>query len=83
MAGRYRTKDRYIFLAERDGGEICFYCKIPLRYKKETEKYKKATFDHVIPKALGGRTHSLENLVLSCWPCNEKKANKLLDQPQQ
>lgn len=71
----YRTKKRYFLLANRDGGEHCFYCKHPLKYKKETEKYRKATFDHVIPVSLGGRTYALENLVLSCAPCNEKKAN--------
>ena len=32
--------------------------------------------DHVIPRAIGGRT-SWENIVTSCIPCNTRKANRL------
>lgn len=78
MSGRYRTKDRYTLLAQRDGGEVCFYCKHPLRYKKESEKYRKATFDHFVPRVLGGKGN-IDNLVLACAPCNFAKANKLPD----
>ena len=35
------------------------------------------TFDHVVPRALGGRT-SWENVVAACAPCNLRKANKSL-----
>jgi 5-methylcytosine-specific restriction endonuclease McrA len=35
------------------------------------------TIDHVIPKALGGKTN-WENCVVACVPCNSKKADKLL-----
>ena len=31
--------------------------------------------DHVIPLSVGG-TNDLDNLVTSCWSCNQKKANK-------
>lgn len=34
------------------------------------------TFDHVIPRALGGRTN-WHNIVASCQPCNLKKGSKL------
>lgn len=33
-----------------------------------------ATFEHVRPKSKGG-THSLDNLVLTCYACNAKRAN--------
>lgn len=35
------------------------------------------TLDHVVPRALGGRS-TWENLVTSCRPCNGRKANKPL-----
>lgn len=34
------------------------------------------TFDHVIPRAKGGKT-SWQNVVASCSPCNLKKGSKL------
>lgn len=34
------------------------------------------TFDHVIPRALGGRTN-WQNIVAACQPCNLKKGSKL------
>jgi 5-methylcytosine-specific restriction endonuclease McrA len=34
------------------------------------------TFDHVIPRSLGGRT-VWANVVAACEPCNLKKANRL------
>ncbi len=37
------------------------------------------TFDHVIPRARGGRT-TWENVVASCGPCNLRKGSKSLRQ---
>lgn len=37
------------------------------------------TFDHVIPRARGGKT-TWENVVASCGPCNLKKGSKTLPQ---
>ncbi|MEZ5911957.1 MAG: HNH endonuclease [Paracoccaceae bacterium] len=37
------------------------------------------TFDHVLPRALGGRT-SWENVVAACSPCNLRKGSKRLNQ---
>jgi 5-methylcytosine-specific restriction endonuclease McrA len=33
------------------------------------------TIDHVLPKALGGKS-SFENCVTACKPCNNKKGHK-------
>lgn len=33
------------------------------------------TYDHVVPRAQGGRT-TWQNIVMSCQPCNEKKGNR-------
>jgi 5-methylcytosine-specific restriction endonuclease McrA len=37
------------------------------------------TIDHVIPRSRGG-THSWENVVAACRPCNVRKADRLLSE---
>lgn len=49
-----------------------YYCESPLN--KQT-----ATYDHVLPRALGGKT-TVENLVLACQPCNQEKSAMTIDQ---
>ncbi|WP_163996064.1 HNH endonuclease [Pyxidicoccus caerfyrddinensis] len=34
-----------------------------------------ATYDHVLPRAQGGKT-CWENVVIACVPCNQKKGNR-------
>ena len=46
----------------------CLYCGDPA-----------TTIDHVVPRALGGKS-SYDNCVAACQPCNSKKANKTLSQ---
>lgn len=41
---------------------------------KKVRICRRATFDHVIPRAKGG-TQVLENLKIACQPCNVKKGN--------
>lgn len=48
---------------------ICQYCGKKLNIKS-------ATIDHIIPKCRGG-SYSWENLVCSCYDCNNKKRNRL------
>lgn len=36
-----------------------------------------ATYDHVYPRALGGKT-TWENIVICCMPCNQKKGHQTL-----
>jgi 5-methylcytosine-specific restriction endonuclease McrA len=48
----------------RDKGR-CQYC-----MQKVSES--KSTYDHVIPKARGGKT-DWNNIVTCCYPCNQKK----------
>jgi len=48
----------------------CQYC------AKEFET-KHLTFDHVIPRALGG-VSSWTNVVAACGPCNHRKGSKLV-----
>lgn len=49
----------------RDGFE-CVYCSSP----------EDLTFDHLIPKRLGGKT-SWKNIVAACSPCNLRKGGRL------
>jgi len=66
--GRKRAvKFSRINVATRDNFS-CQYCgdRLPLR---------KLTYDHVIPRAQGGKT-SWGNIVMSCYDCNSKKGNK-------
>lgn len=44
---------------------VCQYCGSP----------KDLTFDHVVPRAYGGRT-SWENVTTACAPCNLKKGGR-------
>ncbi len=47
----------------------CFYCNAQLTFNE-------STLDHVIPLSKGG-SNRIENLVLACSDCNQKKDNKL------
>ncbi len=46
----------------------CQYCgrKFPM---------SKLNYDHVIPRSRGGKT-TWENIVMACYPCNDKKGNQ-------
>ena len=55
----------------RDGGQ-CQYCG---RAVARTE----ATYDHVVPRAHGGRT-SWENVVIACVTCNQRKGGRTPEQ---
>lgn len=59
-----------INVATRDNF-VCQYCpagspKLPL---------SKLTYDHVVPRSHNGKT-TWENIVMACYSCNEKKANR-------
>lgn len=58
-------------VAKRDNSQ-CQYC------GKFLDR-KEYTYDHVVPKSLGGKS-SWWNLVLACQKCNSRKANKTLEQ---
>lgn len=49
------------------------------QYCEEMFAPKDLTFDHVIPRSLGGKT-TWQNVVASCVPCNLKKGNKTPEQ---
>lgn len=49
-------------------GWRCCYCRKRLELRA-------ATFDHIVPRSLGGTWHP-RNLCVACRNCNAKKANK-------
>lgn len=51
----------------RDKGE-CQYCGIDVPRHE-------STFDHVIPRCMGGKT-TWDNIVISCLPCNQRKGGR-------
>jgi 5-methylcytosine-specific restriction endonuclease McrA len=55
----------------RDNGR-CQYC------AKRVARHE-ATYDHVVPRALGGKT-TWENVVICCVPCNQKKGARPAEQ---
>jgi 5-methylcytosine-specific restriction endonuclease McrA len=55
----------------RDGFS-CQYCGV----RKDAEDL---TFDHVVPRASGGRT-TWENIVAACVPCNRRKGSRTPEQ---
>jgi 5-methylcytosine-specific restriction endonuclease McrA len=69
MEALFAEKRALKFAALRDCGRRCVYCATCL----EPES---ATLDHVYPRAKGG-PHVAGNVVVSCAPCNRKKADML------
>ncbi len=70
MASKIGSKDkarRFRALIERDG-DFCHYCGVVLSDESRS-------MDHIVPRSRGG-TNVLENLVLACKPCNNKKGAK-------
>jgi 5-methylcytosine-specific restriction endonuclease McrA len=64
-AGDYTKEDVRALLKSQ--GRVCFYCHATL---------KKFSVDHFIPLARGG-SNGPSNLVLSCLPCNCRKAARM------
>lgn len=60
----------------RDGG-MCQYQAAPGCPRKLTRA--EATYDHVVPRASGGKT-TWENIVICCVPCNQQKRNRTPEQ---
>jgi 5-methylcytosine-specific restriction endonuclease McrA len=55
----------------RDGGK-CQYC-------SRAVTRSEATYDHVVPRALGGKT-GWDNIVIACVACNQKKGGRTPEQ---
>lgn len=60
-----------INVAQRDAFS-CQYC-------GQKKVLSKLTYDHVVPRAAGGKTE-WTNIVMACYPCNERKRNRTPEQ---
>src|SRR5690554_2509484 len=56
-------------------GNVFYRDKFTCQYCLQKFKEVELTLDHVMPKSRGGKT-SWDNIVTSCHPCNNKKADK-------
>lgn len=70
---RYR-KSIYETLLERDGGQ-CHYCECYF----EGSGRRGMTIDHVVALLAGG-SNFLENFVLACYTCNQRKGELSYDE---
>lgn len=62
-----------------DGVLKCHYCnKQPLLIDADNKHPMVATLDHVIPRSKGGAEFDLNNLVVACHYCNQKKKDHIL-----
>lgn len=72
---KLRIKARRKFWNNYTGPLNCYHCGNPVsRFMIDADPLL-ATVDHIIPLALGGKS-DYNNLVLSCWKCNQLKSNK-------
>ncbi len=75
---RFRSETLERWKLER-GSLQCHYCGLsPLKIDADCKDGHLATLDHVHPRSRGGANFDLNNLVVACSPCNNKKADKLL-----
>lgn len=71
VARRRSIKFSRVNVATRDDFR-CQYCGVK-------QPLKKLTYDHVVPRAQGGKTR-WENIVMACYGCNEKKGGRTPEQ---
>lgn len=68
-----RCRARQTFWKKYKGPLNCKYCKNPVSRHMLDGDDLKATIDHIIPLAKGGKS-SYNNLVLSCFRCNQNRS---------
>lgn len=59
-------------LLDANGEGVCDYCHKRVSRSVKLSHRRRATLDHVVPKAKGG-ANIIENFVISCRPCNDRK----------
>ena len=70
MAEHYIPAELRRLVMQRAGNR-CEYCGAPVNFSSDT-----FTFDHIVPRSLGGLT-TADNLALACFSCNQHKAARL------
>jgi len=54
---------------------VCLRDRFACQYCGKVFKMSQLNYDHVVPRAQGGKT-VWENIVMACYPCNGEKANR-------
>lgn len=79
-----RIKKSFIESFRSPVGYQCFYCgkRIYNNSKRNRKKGKRQliTIDHILPISKGGSILDIDNMVICCFNCNNKKGNKTLDE---
>ncbi|MDB4330154.1 HNH endonuclease [bacterium] len=77
-----RVRKRYLkrMKKENKGNLICYFCDEPyldMNFNNpfRKRKRKRATVDHMLAQAKGGRKYDVNNFCVACRECNEKKAD--------
>ncbi|AFZ67070.1 restriction endonuclease [Deinococcus peraridilitoris DSM 19664] len=71
----YKSRDLIVIAGRQQG--FCYYCQRPFDFAG----LSRPTVDHRTPKARGG-TDDLDNIVLACLNCNQRKGPKTADEFQ-
>lgn len=62
-------------------GSGCFYCGQEMDFDPGSRHPLAVTFEHLVPVSKGGR--GLTNVVLACWECNHRVADRPLKEKLQ
>lgn len=68
-----RARKQYDALLEAD--PHCHYCREPVSRTPAGGRERRATADHIVPRAYGGNDNPA-NIVLACWACNQAKMHQ-------
>ena len=73
-------REKYLSeVLERDGVLRCAYCNKHNLVIDTQDRRTLATIDHVIPTSKGGPMYDANNMVVSCYRCNQNKDDSLKD----
>ena len=79
---RWKNFRKKMFSHQRtkfNGKLHCWFCDKTLQTKTPNiENF--ATLDHLIPQSKGGKKYDVNNVVVSCFECNNKKGSLSLSQ---
>lgn len=65
---------------EKRDGLVCRWCGCAVRRSDGSDRPDNATLDHIIPRRSGG-PDAVENLVMSCYRCNQRRGRQSASPP--
>ena len=69
---RNRIKREKLFMKQ---GGFCYYCLCKVEMSVAGHHPRRGTLDHILAKDRGG-TDDIDNLVLACFACNQRKGRR-------